>query len=857
MPPPKTKTLSKLFRSVVKFKTTTKCSNGTAPATAKTSGATSSVISPAEDTAVRRYVSSLGASSKSKLAADYSLSSVVLEADSNSEAEDSAKQLLEEMSDILCGDIPDSVSTWKKDEDEKPLENVLESLEIPWVSNICHNNISLQRKEVSRYRKYKWVFKTTQVSRFDRLVRMCTQMLGSETTVQVFSKLGRETGVKEYNALIKGCMEKARSSNDDEVVLKQICNAFQLSRAMKEQGFKLEDETYGPVLMYLIDMGMFQEFGFICDIVKDEDSSQLPRLGYYEILLWIRLDNKEKIQELCDFVSVDDGKDTSNLRANYLLALCESDWKEELLQLLEVTDITTVSSDYVESIFKSLGRLTLESFAEKFLFAFKNCDYEAGKIAELIFFYAVHVPNLPVADVVSKVENLHAKLELAPSSATYGKLIAYCCESLKVHLALDLVEKICELGLPLSLEALHPILQAIEESYEYNLVCRIYSIICQHNLKPNKETFRSMINLSVKMKDYDGAYAMFSDLEKMNLMPTAGMYNAIMAGYFREKNIDGAMRVLKQMKLAGIKPDSQTFSYLISNCECEEDIIKYCEELSSSQVQVTKNVLMSLINAYATCGQYEKAKQVILDERVPVKSLNEIKSVLVSALASHGQISDALDIHEEVKRVGSNLKPKAVLSLIEYCGSDGELGRLLQLLEEIHDPDYWIDGCWRIILYCVRYKHLSSAVDLLKLLKNKFSKDEVATEVLCDEVFVVIADMGSTHLQFGIDLLKVIKDELGLSPSRKCLDFLLSACIDTKDLRSSLLIWKEYQKAGLPYNVLSFLRMYQALLASGDHKTANILLKKIPKDDPHVRCVIKACKNTYGVKCKRERKKMQ
>jgi hypothetical protein len=32
--------------------------------------------------------------------------------------------------------------------------------------------------------------------------------------------------------------------------------------------------------------------------------------------------------------------------------------------------------------------------------------------------------------------------------------------------------------------------------------------------------------------------------------------------------------VLKQMKLADVKPDSQTFSYLISNCDREEDIIK-------------------------------------------------------------------------------------------------------------------------------------------------------------------------------------------------------------------------------------------------------------------------------------------
>jgi pentatricopeptide repeat protein len=47
-----------------------------------------------------------------------------------------------------------------------------------------------------------------------------------------------------------------------------------------------------------------------------------------------------------------------------------------------------------------------------------------------------------------------------------------------------------------------------------------------------------------------------------------------------------------------------------------------------------------------------------------VKYLNEIKSVLVSTLASHGQMSDALDIYEEVKQAGHSLVPKAVIHLI-------------------------------------------------------------------------------------------------------------------------------------------------------------------------------------------------
>lgn len=43
-----------------------------------------------------------------------------------------------------------------------------------------------------------------------------------------------------------------------------------------------------------------------------------------------------------------------------------------------------------------------------------------------------------------------------------------------------------------------------------------------------------------------------------------------------------------------------------------------------------------------------------------------------------------------------------------------------------------------------------------------------------------------------------------------------------------------------------FYRMYQALLALGDGKSAKKLLRHIPADDPHVCCVIDASQTAYG-----------
>ncbi|KAI7747407.1 hypothetical protein M8C21_002328, partial [Ambrosia artemisiifolia] len=118
--------------------------------------------------------------------------------------------------------------------------------------------------------------------------------------------------------------------------------------------------------------------------------------------------------------------------------------------------------------------------------------------------------------------------------------------------------------------------------------------------------------------------------------------------------------------------------------------------------------------------------------------------------------------------------------------------------------------------------------------------------VALNQVFCQIAETEPPDVQFGLDLLQALKDDIGIRPSRKSLDFLLSACVNAKDQERSFLVWKEYQTAGLPYNVLSYVRMYQALLASGAHKQAKIVLENIADDDEHVCGVLKACQETFG-----------
>ncbi|KAJ0239383.1 Double-stranded RNA-binding domain [Hirschfeldia incana] len=74
------------------------------------------------------------------------------------------------------------------------------------------------------------------------------------------------------------------------------------------------------------------------------------------------------------------------------------------------------------------------------------------------------------------------------------------------------------------------------------------------------------------------------------------------------------------------------------------------------------------------------------------------------------------------------------------------------------------------------------------------------------KVFNSIAETEPSDVKLGVDLLSFMQEELRLCPSRKGLDFLLHACVNAKDKQTALVVWKEYQFAELPYNVLNYLR---------------------------------------------------
>ncbi|CAI8593007.1 unnamed protein product [Vicia faba] len=155
------------------------------------------------------------------------------------------------------------------------------------------------------------------------------------------------------------------------------------------------------------------------------------------MMMWLKVNDGEKIQGLCDYIVENDGEETFDLRESYLLALCESERKENILEVLEIMDIKKLSSvNSVAKIFQALGRLSLEPVAEKLFFDYKT-NHEEDSITNFIASYAISIPDLRVEDVIKKFKDFHEKLEVLPSCSSYNKLILHGCAFLKERTCSD------------------------------------------------------------------------------------------------------------------------------------------------------------------------------------------------------------------------------------------------------------------------------------------------------------------------------------------------------------------------------------------------------------------------------------
>ncbi|KAG0497146.1 hypothetical protein HPP92_001837 [Vanilla planifolia] len=149
------------------------------------------------------------------------------------------------------------------------------------------------------------------------------------------------------------------------------------------------------------------------------------------------------------------------------------------------------------------------------------------------------------------------------------------------------------------------------------------------------------------------------------------LWNVMISGYVSAGYYFEALDVFHGMKLYNIRPDAITYTSILSACAqltALQQGKEIHEQISSNGLESNEVVMCALVEMYAKCGAVRDAREVF--DKLSIRDTVSWTSMIM-AYGSNGQISEALDLFEEMKRM--KIKPDRVtfLALMSACNHGG------------------------------------------------------------------------------------------------------------------------------------------------------------------------------------------
>ncbi|EEF45188.1 pentatricopeptide repeat-containing protein, putative [Ricinus communis] len=215
----------------------------------------------------------------------------------------------------------------------------------------------------------------------------------------------------------------------------------------------------------------------------------------------------------------------------------------------------------------------------------------------------------------------------------------------------------------------------------------------------NVASWVMIIDGYIKVGDVDAARSVFDQMPEKNLVA----WSTMIGGYAKTGHPYSSLKLYKTFKEQGIKPDETFALGIISACsqlgvpDTAESVI--CDFVGPSLFP-NLQVVTSLIDMYAKCGNIERAVQVF--EMVDQKDLH-CYSTVITAFANHGLSEDAISLFSEMQK--ANIKPDGVafLGVLTACNHGGLVGEGRRLFRQMID-EYGIQPS---------EKHYACMVDIL------------------------------------------------------------------------------------------------------------------------------------------------
>lgn len=168
----------------------------------------------------------------------------------------------------------------------------------------------------------------------------------------------------------------------------------------------------------------------------------------------------------------------------------------------------------------------------------------------------------------------------------------------------------------------------------------------------------------VKIGEVASARDIFNSMKNRDVVA----WTAMIVGYEQNGLNSEAMDLFKVMLKEGVKPNSYTLAAILSVCASLAALDQgkqiHCRAIRSGEIDVI-SVSNAVLTMYARCGNVASAKQVFHKIRLSKQTFTWTSMVV--ALAQHGMGEDALNLFDEMLKLGMEPNQITYVGVLSAC----------------------------------------------------------------------------------------------------------------------------------------------------------------------------------------------
>ncbi|KAE9467390.1 hypothetical protein C3L33_00703, partial [Rhododendron williamsianum] len=238
------------------------------------------------------------------------------------------------------------------------------------------------------------------------------------------------------------------------------------------------------------------------------------------------------------------------------------------------------------------------------------------------------------------------------------------------------------------------------------------------DIPPNVVTWNTMITGYMRNGDEDQGLDLFQRMVKDgNIKRDTASWNSVISGYLQNGNKDKALGIFRQMQSLFVRPNAVSILSLLPAC-ANLVAAKKVKEIHGCvlrrNLQPELFVANALIDSYAKSGAILYSRNIFDGmSRKDVKTWNR----MIAGYVLHGRSYVALDLFDQMKKVGLKPNQETLVSIISACGLTGmvdEGKRVFSSMTENDDISPCLDHCLAMVHLFGRSGRLEEAIDFVE-----------------------------------------------------------------------------------------------------------------------------------------------